>query len=70
MKLIGERDGDVVVFGEGFNFDSAVYFISENEFLHDYHDDQFDPWMEGYDLILIDGDDRWVYDGDGGWLEK
>jgi hypothetical protein len=65
MKLVSERDGDVVVLGEGFTFESAADFIGEGE--------------EGFDYVLIDGGVRYLYEIDywigwsfenGEWVQK
>ena len=65
MKLVSERDGDVVVISEGFGFESAAEFIGAGE--------------EKFDYVLVDGEVRYLFEGDrwvgwvfenGEWVEK
>jgi hypothetical protein len=64
MKLIAERDGEVVELGDGFTFESAYDYIEA-------HDADYD-WMEGFDLVLVDGEVRWLFEADCwvGWEHK
>jgi len=66
MKLIAERDGAVVVLGEGFTFESAYEFIIEREEAENF------TFMEGFDLVLIDGETRYLFEADCwvGWEFK
>jgi hypothetical protein len=68
MNLIAERDGAVVVLGEGFTFESAYEFIIEREEAENFT----------FDLVLIDGETRYLFEvdcwvgwefKDGQWVE-
>lgn len=63
MKLVGERDGDVVELGDGFTFESAYEFILEREEAENYE------FMEGFDLVLVDGETRHYFECDA-WIEE
>ena len=58
MRLIAERDGEVLELGNDFNFETAYEFILEHD------NDEENPWLEGYDLILIDGNESWAFEAD------
>ncbi len=66
MKLVGERDGEVVELGEGFTFETAYEFILEREEAENY------GFMEGFDLVLVDGETRYLLEADCwvGWEFK
>lgn len=58
MKLTAERDGEVVEIGQNFDFESAYLFILEHD-----DDPEGNPWMEGFDLILIDDEGKkWAFE--------
>lgn len=63
MKLTAERDGEVIVLGEEFDFESAYQFILEHD-----DDPEGNPFMEGYDFILDDVGIRWLFEMDS-WTE-
>ena len=59
MRLIAERDGETLDLGETFNHETAYEFILDHDF-----DPEHNPWLEGYDLVLIDGDESWLFEAD------
>lgn len=61
MKLIAERDGEIIVIGEGYTFESACFFLSELEFDCEYND--ICPY-EGFDFTLVDGETTYFFDGE------
>ena len=62
MILIADRDGEIIELGLDFTFESAYDFIAEN-------DTDFDkPWLDGFDIILVDGDKRYVFES-ASWFE-
>lgn len=58
MKLIAQRDGEVLELGNNFNFETAYDFILEHD------NDEENPWLEGYDLVLSNGTEVWLFEGD------
>jgi len=62
MRLIAERDGEVLELGNDFNFETAYEFILEHD------NDEENPWLEGYDLVLINETEAWLFEADC-WVE-
>ena len=58
MILSAERDGEVIVFGDDFDLESAYEFILERDC------DPENPWLEGFDLILASADETLVFEAD------
>jgi hypothetical protein len=61
MNLIAQnaQTGETRDLGSDFTFESAYEFIAEND------SDPFEnPWLPGFDLILIDGAEHWVLEAD------
>jgi len=63
MKLIATAGTEILELGDNFDSESAYQFILEND-----SDPENNPWLEGYDLILIDGDTQYIFEADC-WLE-
>ena len=59
MKLIASNGDDTIELGSGFTFESAYELILKND-----SDPDDAPWLPGYDLELIDGDERWAFECD------
>ena len=64
MILIAVRSGDGFEekIGRDFTFESASALIEEKD-----ADQDENPWFEGCDMVLIDGDRQFMFDGEG-WL--
>jgi hypothetical protein len=71
MKLVAERNGKTLLIGDGYTFESAYNEIVEN--------DSDCGWHVGYDLVLVDGETRWLFEADcwvawvfenGEWVEQ
>lgn len=58
MILTADRDGEVLELGRGFTFETAYDFILERD------SDEENPYLEGYDLVLSNGDETWVFEAD------
>jgi hypothetical protein len=64
MKLItvSDHDGSVRELANGLNFETAYEFIAEN-------DTDFDnPKWPDCDLILVDGDEEWIFEAES-WFQ-
>jgi hypothetical protein len=59
MKLIAENGVETRELGADFTFESAYKFIFEND-----SDPVENPWLPGFDLILVGADGRWVLEAD------
>jgi hypothetical protein len=64
MILIAVRSGDGFEekIGEYFTFESASALIEEKD-----ADQDENPWFEGCDLVLIEGERQFMFDGEG-WI--
>ena len=64
MILVAIRSGDGFQqeIGQDFTFESANALIEEMD-----SDQDENPWFEGCDLALIDGERQFLFDGEG-WL--
>jgi hypothetical protein len=64
MILVAVRSGDGFQqeIGQDFTFESASALI---ELMGADQDEN--PWFEGYDLVLIQGERQFMFDGEG-WL--
>jgi len=59
MKLIAKSETETRVLGEDFDYKTAYRFIFEND-----SDPEENPWLPGFDLILIDGDEAYILEAD------
>jgi hypothetical protein len=64
MILIAVRSGDGFEekIGQDFTFESASALIEEKD-----ADQDENPWFEGCDLILVEGERQFMFDGEG-WI--
>ena len=58
MNLTAERDGEVLELGRGFTLETAYEFILERD------NDEENPWLEGYDLILTTNEGQLMFEAD------
>jgi hypothetical protein len=58
MILTAERDGEVLELGRGFTLETAYEFILERD------NDEENPWLEGYDLILTTDEGQLMFEAD------
>ena len=58
MILMAERDGEILELGRGFTFETAYDFILEHD------NDEENPWLEGYDLVLNNNGKAWLFEAD------
>ena len=58
MILYAERDGDIIELGRGFDHETAYEFILEHD------NDEENPWLEGYDLVLDNNGEKWFLEAD------
>ena len=58
MILTAERDGEVLELGRGFTLETAYEFILERD------NDEENPWLEGYDLILTTNEGQLMFEAD------
>jgi len=56
MKLIATAGTETLELGDNFDSETAYEFILEHD------NDEENPWLEGYDLILVDGDDQYIFE--------
>lgn len=64
MILIAVRSGDGFQekIGQDFTFESASALIEEKD-----ADQDENPWFEGCDLVLVEGERQFMFDGEG-WI--
>ena len=64
MILIAVRSGDGFQekIGQDFTFESASALIEEKD-----ADQDENPWCEGCDLVLVEGERQFMFDGEG-WI--
>jgi hypothetical protein len=58
MILEAVAGTETITLGRDFTFETAYEFILE----HDNY--EANPWLEGYDLFLIDGEEQWIFESD------
>ena len=60
MKLTAVLGAQTLSFSEDFTFETAYQFILEQD-----SDPDDNPWLEGFDLILIDDEGKkWLFECD------
>jgi hypothetical protein len=62
MRLIARLRRELLELGNNFNFETAYEFILEHD------NDEENPWLEGYDLVLINETEAWLFEADC-WVE-
>jgi len=64
MILVAVRSGDGFQqeIGQDFTFESASALIEEKD-----ADQDENPWFEGCDLVLVEGERQFMFDGEG-WI--
>jgi hypothetical protein len=54
MNLIAVSPQETLDLGSGFTFETAYDLVFAN-------DTEENPWLPGYEIILVDGEDRYVF---------
>ena len=58
MILEAVAGTETIPLGLGFTFETAYEFILEHD------NDEENPWLEGYDIFLINGEEQWIFEAD------